>query len=297
MDRDALFRKYSKLLDRYGFSETYTNGLRSSFDIISKKRDRIVILKFVENIDSLSQTEADTLKKLDNFFNADVFVLFKNYKGGKPEKDRMFTRHGVSCISYSTFEDTLNGAKITQAQKFMKRKYRIDSSELKRLRKMQDLSAKELSRLVKVSKDTIYRYEKGGYAKELSINRLQSFFKTNLEEVGSIQKSEHKYEYQMMGENLDLGFLELNASPFEMLAKKNFRYEIGKESDARTMKKIASFYKRFSEVLNEDNPFFVSYKEKTRENFEGIPVLSKRELERIKNEKELLDVIESRKKD
>ncbi|MFI5412764.1 MAG: helix-turn-helix domain-containing protein [Candidatus Micrarchaeales archaeon] len=296
MDRESILRRYSKLLERYGFSETYAYGLRSSFDIISKKREKVMILKFVENIDSLSTNEAETLKKLDNFFDADVFVVFKNYKGKNPDKDTVFTRHGVDCLSYSTLEDVLEGKRTQRAQRFIKRKYKINSFELKRLRKMQNLSARSLSQLTKVSKDTIYRYEKGdSYATQPKLKKLESFFNTTLEEI-SIQheKTEHNYKYQRVNESLELGFLEVGSSPFQMLGKKRFRYEIGGDADHRTMKKVASFYKRFSEVLNEDHPFFVTSRKTLKDNFDGIPVLTEKELKKIKEEKELLDIIESR---
>ena len=298
MENESLLKRYSKMLERYGFSETYTHGLRSSFDIISKKRDRVMILKFVENIDSLSKSEALSLKKLNGFFDADVFVVFNNYKGAKVDREMLFTRHGVDCVSQSTLESVLNGAKVTKAQKFISSKYKIDSGELKRLRKLQNMSMRKLSYSLRVSKDTIYRYEKGNaFTTAPTLKKIEAFFKTSLLEVhDETGKPSINYKYHRINSKLDVKFINVGSSPFHMLGRRHFRYEIGNEADSRTMKKMATFYKGFSSVLTEDYPFFITKKDKKKQSIYGIPVLSESELEKIKEEKELIDILASRTK-
>jgi predicted transcriptional regulator len=298
MDREELLMKYSRLLERYGFSETYAYNMRSSFDIISRKRDRIMILKLVDNIDSLGEGEASSLRKLGGFFDADVFVVFNKYKGKGTGKDLVFTRHGVDCISNSTFESVLNGKRPPKAQRFIGAKFKIDASELKRLRTLQNMSMKSLSTIVKVSKDSIYRYEKGeAFAKGPALKKLEAFFKTNVIEVPENTTAQPiSYKYHKINESLDIDFINVGASPFHMLGKRHSRYEIGIEADSRTMKKMADFYKSFSSVLDEDYQFFIAHKT-IRERIYGIPVLTKEELSRIKEEKELIDAISSKKKD
>jgi predicted transcriptional regulator len=290
--------KYPKLLERYGFDQTYASGLRSSFDIISKKRDKVMILKFVDNIDSLSRDEALALKKLNDFFDANVFVVFRTYKGKKAEKETMFTRHGVDCLSHATFELALNGGNIVRAQRFIKAKYKIDSNELKRLRKLQNISMSGLSTRLKISKDTIYRYEKGnGFATKPTLRKLEGFFKTTLTETQTKVVTQGKnYTYHKISSTLDVNFLNVGSSPFHVLGKKHSRYEIAYESDRRTMKKLADFYKKLSDVLDDDYPFFIKNEKNKLENLDGIPLLSNKELREIKDEKELLDIIQSRKK-
>lgn len=290
--------KYSKLLERYGFDQTYASGLRSSFDIISKKRDRVMILKFVDNIDSLSKSDALALKKLNGFFDADVFVVFRTYKGRKAERETIFTRHGVDCLSHATFESALNGGNIVRAERFMKAKYRVDSNELKRLRKLQNISMNSLSTKLKISKDTIYRYERGtGFATKPTLRKLEGFFKTTLVETQTkVEKQNENYVYHKISNTLDVNFLDVGSSPFFMLGKKHSRYEIAYESDRRTMKKLADFYKKLSDVLDDDYPFFIKNENNKLDNLDGIPLISNKELRTIRDEKELLDIIQSRKK-
>ncbi len=297
MDNESSVRRYSRLLQRHGFSDTYASGMRSTFDIIARKRDRVVILKLVDNIDSLGKAEAESLKKLNDFFDADVYVVFRTYKGAPARKEMLFTRHGVDCVSQDTLESVLNEKRLPRAEKFLGRKYRIDANELKRLRKLQDLSMRGLSSTVKISKDTIYRYERGGaFATEPTLKKMQSLFKTNMVEMpGEPKRPDVSYEYHKINRDLDVKFIDLGSSPFYMLGKRHYRYEIGIEMDNRTMKKLVTFYKGFSSVLSEDYPFIIA-KGKAKENIYGIPVLSKKELESIVDEKDLIDTLASRKK-
>ncbi len=296
MDKMGKLRKYSRLLQKYGFSETYAHNMRSCIDVVSRKRDRTVILKLVDNIDSVTRDEAATLKKLNNFFDAEVFVVFRTYKGGKAEKDMMFTRHGVDCIAENTLEDVLNRGAVPRAHRFIGERYRVEPGELSRLRKLRSMSMSALSSQTSLSKDTIYRYEKGkSFATAASVRKLEKFFNTGITVNEGAQRQKQSYKYAKLNKSLDVDFMNIDSSPFYMLGKKHSRYEVGSDSDDRTMRKVAAFYRELSETLDDNYSFFISNKD-YRENIHGIPVVSMRELAKLREEHELLDIIESRKK-
>ena len=296
MDKGTLIRRYSRMLECYGFSGVSAFGMRSSFDIISEKKGKVTILKFVDNIDSLGKPEAETLKKLNSFFDADVFVIFKSYKGNKEERQSIFSRHGVDCVSQDCFEALLNGSEIPRAQRFMSAKYRINPVELKKLRKMQNMSLRKLSSVLDISKDTIYRYEHGStFATGTKLKKLENFFKTEITEPNEISKPQMSPKYHKINPDLDINFMDVGAAPFRVLGKKNFRYEISTVADARTMKKLAAFYTNLSAILEQDYLFFMSEGIDTRESFDGVPVLTTAELKKIKDEKELIDIISAKK--
>jgi predicted transcriptional regulator len=297
MDKEALIRRYSRLLEYYGFSGVSAFGMRSSFDIISEKRGKLTILKFVDNIDSLAKSEAETLKKLNGFFDADVFVVFKNYKGDKGERRAIFNRHGIDCVSQDCLETLLGGSEVPRAQKFIKTKYRINPVELKKLRGMQNMSMRKLSAALDVSKDTIYRYEHSStFATGPTLRKLERFFKTEMAEPSDVSRPRVELKYHHMNPNLDVNFTDVGAAPFHVLGKKHSRYEISNTADARTMKKIAAFYADLSTILEQDYPFFMAGGSSAREVFDGIPVLTTAELKRIRDEKELIDLISGKRK-
>lgn len=296
MDKESLVRRYSKMLENYGFSGVSAFGMRSSFDIISERKGKVTIIKFVDNIDSLGKSEAEALKKLNGFFDADVFVVFRTYKGERTRHRSIFTRHGVDCVSQDSFESILDGSSVPRAQRFIETKYKIDSAELRKLRGMQDMSMRKLSTVLGISKDTIYRYEHGSaFATGPRLKKLEKFFKTDITERDDTTKPHEQYKYHKLNPNLDIEFIDVGAAPFYVLGKRHSRYEISNVSDPRTTRKLAAFYKELSILLDQDYQFFVKAKS-SQGTIGGIPVLTKAELKRIKNEKELIDSISSKKK-
>ncbi|MCL5429913.1 MAG: helix-turn-helix domain-containing protein [Candidatus Marsarchaeota archaeon] len=294
MDKRSLVNKYSKLLSSYGFSETHTINMRSSFDIVSSKKGKVTILKFVDNIDSLGKADASSLRELMQFFGADAYVVFDKYKGNVKRSDMAFTRHGVECISNNCIEYVLSGRKIALAQRFMKKKYKICSSELHRLRKLNNISIRRLSSMVKISKETIERYEnEDSFAKEENVRKLEKFFNANIADIVSFGNVEMQSKQKPVGLGNDM-FMESSA-PFKMLGKGRFRYEVGGLADERTMKKVSTFYKSLSEVLDSDYQFFIT-KERKRDNIYGIPAISKAELSSMDDEDRLIEEITSRSK-
>ncbi len=298
MQRDKLVSKYSKLLGKYGFNDTYTSGMRSCFDIISSKKENVMLLKLVDNIDSLTESEARALRKLGSFFDAQVFVVFKTYKNREERSRSIFTRHDVECISGDTLESLLGGSRVARAQRFMKARYRIDGGKLKRARELNGMSIRVLSKRVGMSKDSIYRYEsQGGNVTDKTVYKLERFFDAKLTDSDSEEGWRKEYRYNTINDALDVRFMNINTAPFYTVGKRHFRYEIGNVGDPRTMKKLAEFYRRLDNVLNSDYPFFVTGKKSKRKSIEGIPVVERSELAGLEEEKDLIDLIMSRHRD
>ncbi len=286
--------KFARVLERYGFGSAGARSFRSSFDLIASRKGRLMIMKFVDNIDSLSQSESDSLKNTGNFFDADVYVLFKNMKGIAADKDMIYTRHGVSCISSTSLESLLEGKRMSKAQRFIKKKYRIDGEELRKMRKLYNMSMSGLSDSIGISKESIYRYEKSGYATEPSVKKLEHFFKEEL----TVQEGQNEKKQQKgsrMTDKLDISLFDIDRAPFHMLAKRHSRYEIGHQMDTRTMKKLALFYKEVSEILPEDYQLFIA-KKKAKEQIGGVAVISMEELSKLCEEGELIGLIQERSK-
>jgi putative transcriptional regulator len=300
MDRRAsLVRGCANALEKRGFSVATAKGLRSCFDIVSKNRDRIMFIKVVENIDSITQNEADTLLRLGDFFDGDVFVLSKKRKGARMPGTMRFARHGVTCVSESGLDQILDGKMLAKAEPFLKVKYRVDGNGLRRIRKLSGISLRDLSNKVHISKETLHRYEGSGYATAGNMSKLEGFFNIGLSDRAEPwqQESRDASAYKSLSWGLDMKVMLLKASPFEMLAKMNHRYEMGKEANIRTMRKLAEFYRSLADVLDDDKQFFASRGGMPKKaSVEGIPVVGMKELSKLHDEKELIELILSRTK-
>ncbi len=284
---ESLAKKCEEELESHGFVCASTSSMRSCFDIIASRKGRLVLIKLVDNINSLSKTEAESLKKLKSFFDAEILVTFA---GGRQQRGRLFTRHGISCVEQGTLESILDNKPVAKAGRFIKERYTIDSAELKRVRSLYGMSIRELSEKAGISKDTIFRYEQGrSGAKRQSAEKLEHILGVRISSVdGSVEKPQ-SYSYKKLADRLDVGFLDVGA-PFDIVGKRHSRFEIARQADPRTMAKIAFFYRELLDVLPDDYRFFM-VKKKDSGNLKGIPLLTQKEVAKAKTEKELIDII------
>jgi putative transcriptional regulator len=298
MDRKSLVRRNARMLDKLGFSQISVADTRSCFDILAEKNGSVLLLKVVKNVDSLNRTSTDALKKLGEFLDAETFIIGYMNKGVKLPEDSSLDRHGVACISGSALEYTLvSGDRPVQREKFMGARYKIDGQALKRLRSLYGVSMRELAEMLGISKDSIYRYEKDeAYATSDYVEKLERFFKNRItygELSGTRAKGKQRYAYKKLNDKLEMEFIELGGAPFELLGKRSNRYEVGECMDPRTIEKLSVVYKQLAELLKNDYPFFIAEKAK-RSKVNGIPVLTKKELLAVADEKELVSLIDSK---
>ena len=288
----SLTEECEKELESHGFTYASTASMRSCFDIIASRRGRLILIKLVDNINSLSRDEAEALRKLRTFFDAEIFVAFR---GDRQHSDRLFTRHGISCVEQSTLESILDNKPVAKARRFMKERYTIDSAELKRVRGLYGMSMRELSEKSGISKDTIFRYERGrSGARRQSAEKLEHILGVKVSGVDENVEKLPSYSYKKLVDKLDIGFLDVSA-PFDIVGKRHSRFEIARQADPRTMAKVAFFYRELLNVLPDDYRFFM-VKKKSGDNLGGIPLLTQKEITKAKTERELIDLILERMK-
>jgi predicted transcriptional regulator len=269
-----------------GFSSVSVENFHAPFDIIAGRNGRSLILKAVRNIDSITPEDGKALSKLSYFFDAEAYVVGESYKGTKLEESKVFTRHGISCISDSTLEIMLYNGSFRLARKFFRENVEINGGELKRLRKLSGMSRKQLSEISEVSVDSIYRYENGyTSASPLNLEKLEKALSAKL----SVNQSlEHNYNIKAAGHGIAL--LDINKEPFKKALKDKTRFEFAELADFRTLKKWSDFYKAFNAIFD-DIQFIITKKEMHKKLF-GIPTISKRKLYSLEDTEELYELAE-----
>jgi len=284
--------KQLRLLEQNGFANLSATKFRSFFDIIALKKGRVLLLKLVDNIDSVSSEQAIALKKLGAFFNGEAFVIGKNRKGRQISDDVRLQRHGVSCISYDTLELVLNNTHIKMAERFVGTKCTIDGTALRRLRRLSGLSMRGLGSLVGLSKDSIYRYENNAQGiTEANLAKLEKFFSTPLSILEESGEASQRYCKFMDFDGMSM--LQLNKDPFELLAKGNSRYEVGRTANGRTMSKWAELYLTINKIFG-DYPFFASRGRRGSCSINGVPIIGMEELKKAETEEDLIELVTTR---
>ncbi|EQD49443.1 transcriptional regulator, XRE family, partial [mine drainage metagenome] len=298
---DMRAARSTRLIDAYGFEYADIVSIRTCFDVLAVKRDEKLILKFAENINSVTSNEAVALKKLRDFLGASVLIIASRGGGDRLYDTSSFTRKGITCLSSKAFEDYLNNINIPKAHKFIRNRRRIDSSKLVQERRISGLSIRKLSNALGISKDSLSRYERSNaYVKDSTLKKLEKFFSTDL----SI--AEHEQEHDVAApanswhisrdKQLFLGIFDRfidNTPPFTVLAEKSIRYEVGTANDSRAIKRLAAAYGEIGKVLSTDRQFIISGLTHGKPSLHGVPILTRRESE-LRDESQLLELIESR---
>ena len=278
-----------KLIERAGFSCVSVGNFHAPFDIIAEKKDRIIIIKTVSNIDSVTPDDGRALAKLSNFFDAEAYVVGKIYKNTKMEERKVFTRHGISCISDDAVEIMLYNGSFKRARKFFSENVEINGQELKRLRKLSGMSMRQLSKSSGVSIDSIYRYEHGfTSASPENLEKLECALSSKLEVVHQLASS----PWTNRGENRTRSIFDIGREPFNKGFKEKNRFEFAELADMRTLKKWSEFYARFNEVF--DDIQFIMTDAAPHDSIFGIPTIKKSEIYSISDEQELYDLAAER---
>ncbi|MGC8537527.1 MAG: helix-turn-helix domain-containing protein [Candidatus Micrarchaeia archaeon] len=302
MARSRQARRSTRMMSAYGFEYAGIDSVRTCFNMLAEKRGRRLILKFAENINTVTSKEASALNKLKEFLDADALIVASRGGADKLGDDSYFTRKGIMCLSANAFEDYLNYMDIPKAERFFRSRRRIDSSKLRKERNTSGLSIRKLSSITGISKDSLSRYERGdAYVRGATLEKLERFFSTNLsistrnESVAGSIHTLNRY-VNPTERRLDIRAFESfmgDAPPFAALAEKSLRYEIGITNDRRTVRRLAAAYAEISKILHDDRQFIISDIMRG-ESLYGIPILTRKESKHL-NESQLLEVIDSRR--
>ena len=290
MRRQALLEKGRKLLDREGYASVNASSLRSFFDVIAEKQGMLYVMKFIDNIDSLSGWEAAALLKLSYLFGGRTIVVGAEYKGRRIRQRTRFIRHGIACVSHSSLESVLHGEEIPETRPFIGQKIEIDCERLRQLRALYGISMRRLAELAGVSKDSICRYESGEEGiTERNLSRLEGFFSQGLLRIPASSQHSGRIRYGRFL-NTKLRGIALNRDPFIAVANGSSRYEAGREADPRTMRKWAIVYRSMNELFG-DYPFFVVAQGRGNKTVDGVPLIESACLANVTDEYALRSLI------
>jgi putative transcriptional regulator len=295
MTKKEIVKQVKEVIEKNGYLQVAIEGVHSAVDLIAEKKDKKLLIKVVENIDSVSRDVALELCKLADFIGAQPLIIGERSKNLVLSEDLIYKRFSISCVSAKGFEYLLDGLPQPIAAKGIGAKVRIDGTKLKEIRRINNISAEELAQKIKISKSSVYRYEHNYAYVSLEVaNRINNFFKSRLdagkEEVESNILYSKDNEMQLAKTNVRA--LSVKRLPFNIIAKgKTNYYEIASEGDIRTLVKRAVVLKEIMETFKNNYSFFVI--ESDKKEIMNLPVIKKDKLYNINSEAELLEIIMS----
>jgi putative transcriptional regulator len=319
--RDHVLVEINDLLSNHGF-ETSNIYDRSCFDMVARKELELLLLKILINVDGFTGNQAEEIKKVADIFLASPLVVGIKSKNEYLEEDVVYERHGIPVIAKETLKNMVVDGVYPEIFADRGGYYvQMDGEVIKQVREAQNISRQDLANKAHVSRETIYKYERGMVrafpetAMMLeSILNMKITLSVNLLNVPEYEKgkTDNSNNPPLANENqpnlakLGFGVISTNRTPFDALAKQEFRKKLKKKNDVtvitnmeknrnqQALKKMALNVKDLSGITEAEAVFLLEGK-KSLKCIEGIPVVHNWEIKEMKNSKEFLSVVRERR--
>ena len=268
----------SKIIDKLGIfllkdGFTVKSLTRSCFDLLARKQAKILLIKVLEDANSISKQFVEEMNIISAYIGATP-VIISEKAGKKLEDNILYTRFDMYTLNIITFINSIKNKfpfiKRTQAGLTAS----IDGNKLKEKREELGYSLNSLSKRVGVTSRMIARYENED--SEITINKALKIYdvfggdvfnEINIFSKNGVIKSEYKSDFSK--KYIDLGFnaTDIKKSPFDIIAKKDNELILTEIGD-----KTTPDFSSLSKLLDADN--LVIFKKKKPKD---IPSMTKEE--------------------
>jgi len=200
---------------------------RNCFDLLARKKEKILLIKVLEDANSVSKQYVDEMDTISAYINA-IPIIIAEKAGNKLEDNVVYTRFDMYALNIVTFINTIKNKfpfiKRTQAGLTAS----ISGKKLKEKREKMGFSLNALSKKVGVTSRMITRYENGD--SEITINKAMKIYDLFGHDVFnqinifySNNKIESSYTSDYSRKYIDLGFeaADTKRTPFDIIARKN----------------------------------------------------------------------------
>lgn len=313
MQRADLIEQVRASMARAGFAVSERCDLRPvSFDLVARRDRDLLILKVLSNVDALSEAIAQEMKVLCKFLDARPILVGVRAGTGDLENGVVYARHDIPIMTPSTLEDyVLHGdAPVIFAAPggFY---VHLDARALRAAREAQALSLGMVAQIAGVSRRAIQMYEEGMSASIDAAMRLEEFLQSTLIrpldpfqafDPRSFQPPAPQPERGDPMEELVTRLLQglgyevrsTRRSPFNALSTQDkTTYLTGMGADSPQLRRRARIVSSVSRIT--ERPGFFVVERTTRTTLEGMPVVTRAELDTLSDPEKILELILERR--
>jgi putative transcriptional regulator len=276
-------------------SNYVTYEYRGCFDIAAKK-DVLLFLKILLNVDAFQKEQAKNLKIISNNLDGYPMLIGTQTNREKLKQGIVYERFEMPTLSLKTFEELICHSIFPRIYRDRGGLYvEIDSEILKEARRSRNLTQRELAEAVGINKKAIYEHEKKQLRMLLNIaEKLEQMLNEKIIKAAEVFKKydEHgkpkDFLEKNIGKNLEnIGFKTdfVKQSPLDVFAKEKSLIISDIEIDKRKMKRRAADLKDFIDIVKK--PALLITEKTKKDELLGIPLIERKELEEIER-KELI---------
>ncbi|MHA1408990.1 MAG: transcriptional regulator [Candidatus Odinarchaeia archaeon] len=286
-----------------------TNLRHCCFDIAARKKNLAFLFKILVDIDNFEQTQANELKLFSKILSTTPIIIGEKTRQGIIEDGIVYQRFRIPAINIRTLQYIIKKGLFPLVYAKRGGYYvKLDHELLRKIREINRLSLKEIADQLGVTRKTVYEYERGRMDSTLATaTKLEEIFDMPLTvpidifrwEIGELSESQasFKNKFHMFVDklltHLGLKTVSTKRAPFNILAfyKPFIVLTSLEEPTEKNFDEKLDIVKSISKVMDSYSLLVVN-KKKTVEEVEGIPVISKSELQKIKKIDGLLEIIE-----
>jgi putative transcriptional regulator len=272
------------------------------FDIAAKK-DYLLLIKSLTNIDGLNQDQAMSLRAVSYFLSAYPMVVSVKTNRSLLGKEIIYSRFNLPVITPEMLLKILE-EELVPAIEAAKGKHtiEIDAEGLREKRKQMQLTLEQLAEMIGISKKALYEIEKNRvHPTNETVKKLEAVMKIELKNPYKMKTSEKIYlkpknEFQTNVSNelnrIGIDNSPVYSAPFEIVGKEKFSLITSLTKDGFEIKKEANVVKRLSLIFS-SKAVFIAKKCKEHE-VDGVPIVLESELPEIETSKELDKILEEK---
>lgn len=301
MNRTELLMETRKLLARAGFYCSEICNMRPvCFDFVARRDDLLFIIKVLNNIDAMSNEVAKELISIARYLEGIPIVIGRRNSFSLLDDDVLYFRHGVPIMTYETLKNYLQGMPPVICAARGGFYVNIDGERLRRLRVEKGVSIGQLARIAGVSRRAVRMYERGErttievaekIAEFLGEEFIQPVDLMKLIEREEIETKEVRNEIFSTLRKLGVYVFPTMRSPFHAIGEvveEKFMVGINK----RRIREKAKIIFNLSRVAEKHSVFILD--SCTKKNIEGVPIIEKKELGKLSEPEEFIDLVVER---
>ncbi len=267
---------------RKGYTLKYLT--RTCFDILARKEGRILLIKVLEDANSISPEYAEQMKNLCFYINASPIVI-ADKAGARLQDNIIYSRFDIYTLSPASFANCLENkfpfAKRSKAGLTAS----LSGRKLKEMREHQGYSLSSLAKKLGVSSRMVSKYE--AQDSEVTFKRALRIYDVfggnvfkKIDIFAPLQKIDVRCRSDVGKKYLDLGFdaAETRKTPFNVVAKREEEIILTEVCD-----KPNPQAKSMSKLIDAEN--LVIFRKKKPKN---IPSLTKKEFLEFEKANELI---------
>jgi len=313
MIRTDILQTVRDILSNAGFYVSEVYDIRPiGFDIVARRDNSLLIIKVLTNINSFSEDVAIELKKLAYLLNAHPLLIGIRTGNGYLEEDVVYDRFGIQTINPETLKHhLLEGASLRVYAAPGGYYVNLDKEKLIELRQKHQYSLGSFARTVRVSRRMVRMYEEGVNARVEVALRIENIFddalicpidilndktnQTTSEKSSSlvVQQSMEKLQEEIFTLLRQIGYqiIPLGRCPFEAVSKEREKILLTcvQPYDKKLVRK-AQVIKSISSITEKQAVLFTD-KKGNHDSIQGTPLIIKRELRKIKDPEDIMELI------